>query len=314
MKRLLAAGVVVIAAVIPLILGGKYVLHIATMVAIMSILALSMNLMLRIGQLSMAHGAFMGIGAYASALLTMRAGLPPMTALVISALGTGLMAIVLGFVILRIKGVFFVLVTYAFGQIVNLSFQEWTSLFGGNNGLYGIPKFAWFGIQIADASAYYILTLVFALASYAIVRAVFRSETGAILNCINEDEEFSRSLGVNALMWRTAVFGVSAALAAVSGSLYAHHLNFLSPSAFTFLRSVDVLVMNFVGGVSSAFGPVLGALIIVPLPEVLREAKEYELLAYGSILLLCLLFFKDGILGHFGRPKRPVAGPKRAVA
>jgi branched-chain amino acid transport system permease protein len=161
---------------------------------------------------------------------------------------------------------------------------------------------------------YYVVTLVVALAAFGIVRAVFRAEIGAILTCINEDEEFSRSLGVNALRWRTAVFGLSAALAAVSGSLYAYHLNFLSPAAFTFMRSVDALVMNFVGGVSSALGPVVGALLIVPLPELLREAKEYQLLAYGAILLACLLFFKDGILGYFTRPRRPVMRPKRAVA
>ena len=304
MSKLAVAAIMLAVSLVPWLIGGKYLLHMATMTAIMSILGLSMNLMLRIGQASMAQGAFMAIGAYVSALLVLRLGVSPPLAMIIGAVGAGVLATLLGLVVLRIKGVFFVLLTYAFGQIVNLGIQEASPLTGGNNGLYGIPKFSIFGIRIADAPTYYLMTVGFAILAYLMVSAIYRSRIGDILNSINQDEELSRSLGVNALAWRTAVFGVSAAMAAVAGSLYAHHLNFLSPSTFSFLLSVDLLVINIVGGVLSPLGPVIGALIIVPLPELLRDAKQFQLLAYGSLLLVFLLFFREGIVGFVSRFQR----------
>jgi branched-chain amino acid transport system permease protein len=299
---LLLAMLVVVAAVGPIMLGGRYILHVATMVAIMAILALSMNLMLRIGQISMAHGAFMAMGAYASGLLTSRADLSPCVAMLIGAAATGIVASLLGLVILRIRGVFFVLLTYAFGQIINLTLQEWTNFTGGNNGLHGIPRFSFFDHALSSPWSFYLLSLGFATIAYLLVRAIFSSAAGEVLSSIDQDEPFSCALGVNALMWRTAVFGISAAMAAVAGSLYAHHLQFLSPSTFGFLLSVDLLVINIVGGMQFAIGPLIGAMIVVPLPELLRAAKEYELLAYGALLLACLLFFKTGVAGwlsHF---------------
>jgi len=286
-----------VVALLPWAFGGKYVLHIATMIAIMAALALSMNLMLRIGQLSMAHGAFMGIGAYTSALLSLRWGAPPVVALVASGVIAGAIAAILGPVFLRIKGVYFVLLTYAFGQIVNLIFQEWTSVFGGNNGLAGIPKLSIFGVRMTNPSSYYLTALAFAAATLVVVRMIQRSDVGAILDSLNDDEPLARSLGVDALAWRIAVFGVSAAIAGMAGSLYAHYLGFLSPSAFSFGTSVDLVVMNVIGGTMSAFGPLLGALIVVPLPELLRGAKDYQMLAYGLILVVFLLFFRDGLVG-----------------
>ncbi|MDB5847566.1 MAG: branched-chain amino acid transporter permease [Rhodoferax sp.] len=289
------------AAIAPWAIGGRYVLHVATMLAIMAMLALSMNLMLRIGQLSMAHGAFMGMGAYTSALLTLRAGVGPVVALLLSACLTAAVAVLFGRIFLRVKGVYFVLLTYAFGQIVNLIFQEGTGLFGGNNGLNGIPKFSFLGVRITDPASYYLLVLAFAVATLLLVRAILNSSVGVVLSAIDEDEDLSRSLGTNALAWRTAVFGLSAGLAGVAGSLYAHHLGFLSPSAFGFGLSVDLVVMNIIGGVASPWGPLVGALIVVPLPEVLRGIKEYQLLTYGLILLGFLMFCRDGLVGLVGR-------------
>jgi len=293
-----AIGIVTLAVILsPWVTGGKYELHIATMVAIMGMLALSMNLMLRIGQLSMAHGAFMGLGAYTTALLCMKLNMPPVLAIVIAGLMVGLIAIVLGTIFLRIKGIYFVLLTYAFGEIINLIFQEWVSLFGGNNGLYGVPKLSAFGYRLTDPGTYYLLTVVFVAATYLLIRKIFRSNIGAILDSLEQDEPLSQSLGVNPLSWRIGVFAVSAMLASVAGSLYAFKIGFLSPQAFSFSLSVDLVVMNVVGGALSPIGPLLGALIIVPLPELLRSVKDYQLLCYGVVLLVFLVFFRDGLMG-----------------
>ena len=288
---------------VPWWVGSRYIYHIATMIVILAPLALSMNLMLRINQLSIAHPAFMGIGAYASALLTMRLGFPPAVSLLCAGLIAALMALALGPVFLRIKGVFFVLLTYAFGQIVNLIFQEWTSLFGGNSGLYGIPKFSILGYRLTQVQQYYVFGLIFTAAVYALLRAVERSDIGAILKSLNDDEMLSRSLGANALMWRTAAFTLSAFIAALSGGIYAFYIGFLSPDPFGFRASVDLIVINAIGGTKSMLGPLLGAIVIVPLPELLRDARQYQLLIYGVCLMFFVMFLKDGIVSLIERRK-----------
>lgn len=312
--RWLPLAALVACAALPWLIGGKYVLHVSTMIAIMAMLALGMNLMLQIGQLSMAHGAFMGIGAYASALLTMRLGLSSLLALPASALLCALVAAALGPVFLRIKGVYFVLLTYAFGQIINLTFQEWTDVFGGNGGLHGIPRLSAFGHRVTDPAVVYGVALVFALASFVLVRAILRSDIGALLRSLEADEPLSRSLGADALAWRIAVFVLTAAMAGAAGSLYAHIIGFLSPAAFGFGLSVDLVVMNVIGGAASAWGPLLGALLIVPLPELLRGVKEYQLLTYGVVLIVFLLFFRDGVIGMLGRPAARRARRRPATA
>ncbi|MBB3014082.1 branched-chain amino acid ABC transporter permease [Cupriavidus alkaliphilus] len=301
MKPLYAFPVVLLLAVVPWWSGSTYVFHIATMVAIMIPMALSMNLMLKLGQLSIAQPAFMGIGAYGSALLTMRLGVPPALALPVSALLAGIIAAALGPVFLRIKGVYFVLLTYAFAQIVNLVFQEWTSLFGGNSGLYGIPKFSLFGVQLTQVQHYYLFGLLATGTAYAVVRAMERSDVGAIFHSLNGNELLSRAIGSNALSWRIAAFAVSAVMAGVSGGIYAFYIGFLSPDAFGFRTSVDLIVINAIGGAVSVLGPLLGSIVIVPLPELLREAREYQLLIYGLCLIVFLLFLRQGLASLFER-------------
>lgn len=298
--------VVAALALLPWTLDSQYVFHVATMIAIMIPMALGLNLMMKIGQLSLAQPAFMGIGAYGSALLVMRLGLPPMLALSLSALLAAVIACVAGSVFLRIKGVYFVLLTYAFGQIVNLVFQEWTSLFGGNGGLYGIPKFSIFGMRLTAVSHYYIFGLIFATIFYALMRVIERSDIGAIFQSLNENEMLSRSIGSNAHAWRIAAFTLSAFIAGVSGGIYAFYLGFLSPDAFGFRLSVDLIVINAIGGANSVLGPLLGAILVVPLPEMLRDARQYQLLIYGVCLMVFLIFCRQGLVSLL-QPRRRTA-------
>ena len=297
------AGIGVLA-LLPWAVDSRYIFHIATMIAIMIPLALGMHLMLKIGQLSLAHPAFMGIGAYGSALLTMRLGVPQPLSLLLSGLLAGVMALILGPVFLRIKGVFFVLLTYAFGQIVNLVFQEWTSLFGGNSGLYGIPKFSLLGYRLTAVPQYYVFALLFAIFTYIVMRAIERSDIGAILVSLDEDEMLSRSMGVNALSWRTAAFATGAFFAGISGGIYAFYLGFLSPDPFGFKITIDLIVMIVIGGASSVLGPFIGAIVIVPLPELLRDMREFQLMVYGLCLIIFVMFVPRGLMSLIDRPRR----------
>ena len=196
----------------------------------------------------------MGLGAYASALLSLRLHLPVAAAFAGSGLLVALLALLLGPVMLRIKGVYFVLMTFALGEVINLMFQAWVGVFGGNNGLFGIPKLTLFGIRMTDIRFYYLAGLGLAGVTFLAVRTLFRSEAGAILLALDEDEQLARSLGVDALRWRIAVFVLSAMFAALAGSLYAHYLGFISPEAFSFWTVVNVVVINVIGGVASPVG------------------------------------------------------------
>ncbi|MBU6497989.1 MAG: branched-chain amino acid ABC transporter permease [Rhodospirillales bacterium] len=296
MKLRVVYGLILLLAILPWFIGSRYIFHIATMIVIMIPLVLGMHLMVRIGQLSLAHPAFWGVGAYASALLTMRLGMPPLLSILVGALIPSLMALVLGPIFLRIKGVFFVLLTFAFGEIVDLVFQEWTDLFGGNSGLYGIPKFSILGLRLTQIPHYYVLGLIAAVLIYLLMRAIERSDIGAILESLNEDEMLSRSMGANALAWRVAAFVVSAFVAGISGGIYAFYIGFLSPDPFGFQTIVDLIVMVTVGGAGTVLGPVLGAIVTVPLPELLRDAREYQLMIYGVCLIGFMKFAKQGLI------------------
>lgn len=304
MKRLYIYIALVVIALIPWFLDSGYIFHIAAMTSIMIPMALGMNLLLKIGQLSLAQAAFMGIGAYATALLSIRLDMPPMLALLFGGLIAALIATVVGPLFLRIKGVFFVLLTFAFGEIVYLLFQEWTSLFGGNSGLYGIPGLTVLGIRLASAEDYFIVGTVFSIATYTLMRGIERSDIGAIMESLNEDEMFSKSIGNHALAWRTAVFVISAFFTGVAGGIYAFYIGFLSPDAFSFQTTVDLIVMNVIGGVTAVIGAVLGAIVIVPLPELLRDTQEYELLIYGVCIIVFLLFQKQGLAALIERNGR----------
>jgi branched-chain amino acid transport system permease protein len=291
-------------AVLPFLLRAPFLTHIGVMIGLYVTLALSMNLMLRIGQISFAHGAFMGLGAYGSALLMMRVGLPFPVAFFGAAAGVTLLAWLLGQVFLRIRGVYFVLLTFAVGEIVVLTFIEWVSLFGGSNGLMGVPRPAWFGHEVQSREGFYLMALVLAAFAYASVHALYKSELGAVITSLDENEALTRSLGIDSRQYRLLTFCFSSLLVGMSGALYGHYLTLVTPEDYGFWVPVNLVVINVVGGIAHPIGPVLGALLLVPLPEFLRDAKQYQVLAYGIILIFFLLFMPDGLYGVVDRFRR----------
>ncbi len=315
MKVLKAAGGVLGLLVLagwPFAVHEPFYVHIGIMIALYSVLALSMNLMLRIGQLSLAHGAFMGLGAYTSALLTLRLKAPAPLAFVAAGLAVALVAALIGPIFLRIRGVYFVLLTFAFGEVVDLLFVSWVEVFGGNNGLYGIPKPNLFGVAVTTKPAFYLLALALAAVTFLVVRAVFRSQIGAVIASLDDNELLGRSIGIDAPRYRLAVFTFSGFLAGLAGSFYAHYLTFISPEAFGFWTPVNLVVINVLGGIASPWGPLLGSLLLVPLPEILRDARQYQVLLYGLLLMAFLLFLPNGLVG-LATGRRPRRAPPSAA-
>ena len=291
------AAVFVVLAAVPLLLGRQFYNHLATLIAIYSLVAISVHLMLRIGQLSLAQAGFMGIGAYASALLTRDVGLPFGVAILLAGLIPAAIAALLGPILLRIKGVHFVLLTFALSEVVILVFTEWTSVFGGNNGLAGIPAASLFGFTFSRQPTFYLLAVSVLALVLLFCHMLLRSEIGMIAEGLAGNEPLQASLGVDVLAYRCVLFAISAFIAGIAGSLYAHYLTFISPEAFGFWTTVNALIMSVIGGAHYLMGALLGAILLVPLPEFFRDSAQYQRVLYGFALLFLMRGLPQGLLG-----------------
>lgn len=304
LKPILSVAVIAALAAWPLLAGQpKFALHVAIMMALYATLAMSMNLMLRIGQLSLAHGALFGVGAYTSAILTRDHGFSFLPAFVLAGAITALIAFVTGPVFMRLKGVHFALLTFALGEAIVLCFIEFNGVFGGNSGFGQIPPVTVASWTPQGRYGSYLLVLSFAVFVYLLVRALYRRELGMVAAALNQNEVLVTACGLEALRFRVAVFSLSAGIAGCAGSLFAHYQSYISPDSFGFWTAVSAIIMNVLGGSTVLLGAVIGAAILVPLPELLRELQQYQRLIYGLTLIVLLLYLPGGLIG-VGRDAR----------
>jgi branched-chain amino acid transport system permease protein len=271
--------------------------YIATLVLLYTIGASSLHLVLRIGHLSLCHAAFMGLGGYTSALLSTRLGWPFVPAFLASGLVAAAVALVVGPIVLRLRGVYFVLITFTFGEVVRLVFNDWQSFTGGADGIFRIPPPH---PLLADKRAYYYFALVMAALCVGIVARLLSSQTGRYVDAIREGERLAQSSGVPILRFKVMIFCIACGLVGFQGSLLAHYIHFIAPGSFTFNESLNLLVMNVIGGMSSLAGPLIGAAFLTALPELLRSWVNLQRVLYGVILILVMLFVPGG-LTEFGR-------------
>jgi branched-chain amino acid transport system permease protein len=261
------------------------------------------------GQISLGHAAFYGLGAYASAILTTKLGLPGVAALPIGILATAAVAYLIGIPILKLKGHYLAMATLAFGILVYLAFVELRDLTGGPSGIPGIPALSVFGFAFdTDLRRYYLVTAA-AVLTLLVARNVVQSRVGRALRAIHGSEVAAESLGIDAAQAKLQVFALSAGMASLAGSLYAHHLGLVNPPAFGFVVSVEFVVMAAVGGLSSIWGAPFGAAAITILTEVIRRimplllshaSGEHEVIAYGLLLILIMIFMPEGLVSGFG--------------
>ncbi len=304
MLTLTAPALLAGALLLPILLGQRFYYHLGILVIIQALLALSMHAMLRIDQLSLAQAGFMGIGAYASALLTRDLSVPFEVALMLAGLIPACVAALLGPIMLRIRGVQFVLLTFALGETIVLVFVEWVSVFGGNNGLMNIPGASILGYSLAERPKFYVFCAAILVVVLLSFRKLLSGGAGIVVHGLAHNESLVASLGVDVLPYRTAVFAYGALIAGVAGSLYAHYFGFISPEAFGFWTAVNALIMNVLGGVGTLLGPVAGAVLLVPLPELFRDAVAFQRLYFGLTLLALMLFLPGGLGGLLaGTPK-----------
>ena len=297
------AGGAVLAALalltLPFWLTSPYYVHVTIMAGIFTILALSLNLLLGYtGQLSLGHAAFFGIGAYTSALLALKLEWPFWIGLPAAALAAGLAGWAIGRLALKVRGAYFVLVTISFAGVISLVSVNWMELTNGPLGLPGVPAPELAGLSFRTKSAYYYLVLLAAAVAYLVCHRLVHSRLGRAFLALRENEALAESVGVDPVRTLVLAAVVSAALAGVAGSLYAHYTRFVSPEVFLFSYTVTMVIMVVAGGKGTLLGPVVGALLFTVLPEALREAMawQWQMLAYGVLLVVLVYFLPRGIV------------------
>jgi branched-chain amino acid transport system permease protein len=250
------------------------------------------------GQISIGHAAFFGIGAYISAILTVRYGLNPWACMCIGMAVTAAVALLVGAPSLKLKGHYLAMATLAFGIIIFIIFNEETEWTGGPDGMPGIPGLSLFGFEFNSVERYYYLVWGFVLAAFIFTINVIQSGTGRALRAIHVSEPAASAMGVDISRFKIMVFVYSAILASLAGSLYAHYLNFINPSTFDLFFSIKLLIMIALGGMHSIWGAIIGAGLITFLSyEWLHYFEEFEVIVYGAILLLVTIFLPHGLVG-----------------
>jgi branched-chain amino acid transport system permease protein len=286
----------------------EYIYHIIVLVGIYTVLAVSLDLLAgHAGLVSMSQAAFYGLGAYSAALSAVRLKAP----FVVSVLSGMLVATVVSLVIslpsLRLHHDYLVIATFAFQMIVFSIFNNWMDLTNGPLGISGIPQPLVFGWTVKSHLDFLILVAIFAAVAYLVVHQIVKSPFGRVLHAIREDEIFANASGKNTVHFKVLAFAVSTALAALAGSFYAHYITYIDPSSFTVTESILILSMVIIGGAGSLWGPLVGAVVLVTLPEALRfiglpgsVAANLRQIFYGSLLVIMMMFRPRGLVGRYG--------------
>jgi branched-chain amino acid transport system permease protein len=307
---------------LPLLLSGPYHIHILILTMMNVVLASSLRLINLSGQMSLAHGGMMTIGAYTSALLVMKAGLPFWVAMPLAGFAAALIAYLVGFPFVRLKGIYFSIVTIFLGEVVVLTAQQWQGLTGGSAGIYAIPRpepISIAGILKLDFSSkvdFYYLALVLMLVCLLILYAVERSRIGLILRGLQQADSLSESVGIDTTGYKVLAFTVGCFFAGLMGGFYSHYISAISPDAFSFLYTINILVYMTVGGEKKFVGPILGASVLTILPEVARPLKAFTPFIFAAVLIAVIFFVPEGIAGlpkllRRGKP-RPEKRPAHA--
>ena len=248
------------------------------------------------GQVSLGQAAFYGTGAYISAILSKTYGVDPWLAMAIAATATGAFAYVIGYPIFRLKGNYLAMATLGLGLIMYILFNQLGQFTGGPDGMAGIPYLSVGGFAFDTPFKRYFLVWFFCLAVLLISQNIVRSRAGRALRAIHGSEAAAESIGVNVDQFKVKILVLSAVYASLAGSLFAHHMTHVSPSSFDFIASVKVVVMAVIGGLASVWGAIFGAASTRILSdELLLTFGEWDIVAYGAILMLVMVFMPEGL-------------------
>jgi len=291
---LILAGVL---AGFPILIEEPYKLHVYIMTCLNICLATSLRVVWNVGLLSCGHAAFMGLGAYTSAILARDLGLTPWLGIPAGGTVAVLISVALGYPALRLTGIYFVLVSFAFNEVLFLIATRWRGFTGGPNGIVGIPKLE--GLPPGKLAYAYFVSGVL-LATLIILYRFEKTRVGKIWQAIRGTELRCRCVGIHTTYYKLFAFGVSSFFAGVTGAVYAHYIGFICPSDFSIWQSIYIQIYMIVGGVGTFLGPVIGSITLTVFTELIRAAGPLQSVIYGSLLAGVMLFLSGGLVSLRG--------------
>ena len=279
----------------PEIVTNSYLVHLAIMSLIWIMFSSSYNILLNAGQLSLSHNGFFALGAYASAVMSMRLGLSFIPSMIVGGLLSVAAGMLIGRITLKMRGSHFVLVTFAFAEIIRLSANNWVSVTNGPMGLRGIPVPEIFGYQFYDLAPLYYLGLVLTLITLYVSWRMLNGRYGRAFIALRTSEDLAEAVGINYSKYIFIALAVSCFFTGVAGSFYAHYVTLVSPDLSKFIYMINLLIMVIAGGRYTLGGPVLGAILFVVVSEALRFFEMYRMLLFGVLLIVVVTFMPSGI-------------------
>ena len=301
---ILIALCLALAAVAPFGLSG-YGLYVLTLTEIFAIVALGLNLLTGYaGQISLCHAAFFGVGAYATAILTQKVGVPFLLSLVIGALFTAFIGALAAVPAMRLKNLYLAIATLGLGVILQKIIFEWRSLTNGGGG-FALPTPNVAGFNLGATGLYYLTLLCLALGLWGAFN-VSRGRTGRALLIIKESEIAAGSLGIPSAKYKVTAFAISAFYAAIAGGLFAYLVRYINPESFNVSLSIAFLSMVVIGGLETIGGSIVGAVFYVVVPELLRGIKDAPGLVFGLLLVIVMVLMPQGLWGLARRLARRV--------
>ena len=318
-RTIIAAVVALVVLAFAIARADGYQIFVIALVGLTAIVGIGLNVLLGLtGQISFGHVAFYAIGAYTVGILTTKAGVNFWAALPAAMVISGIAGLLLAVPALRIRGPYLAMVTIAFGFVVEQGAVEWSGLTGGWNGLLGIPVPSIFGYEFRERDTT-IFIVVLMLASLWLYARLAASPWGLGMRALRDSEVASQSIGLDPVLIRSAAFVISAVAAGLAGGVFASISSFISPESFPFFQSILFVLVVMAGGAERMLGPVVGAIIVVLLPELLASLAQYRLLFVGLLLLIVLRVAPGGFVGLAARffekpPSGRTAEPRRDVA
>ncbi len=308
---------------IPVLFQNPYHLDVITTMLVNAIFAASCWFIMTTGQVTLGHAGFAAIGAYLSAALVARYGLGSWWSLLIAMAMSGVIAAIIGYVTLRIKGIYFIVATLALGEVIRVVFGAWEHPFGGLVGIMNLPPPTTvtipglFTLGFSSKISLYYLTLVLVFLGTVVMHRLARSPMGLVFSGIRLADDLAESTGINIMRYKILAFVIGAIFAGMGGVLYTYSVGSITPTSFTLGQSATYLVFIAVGGGANILGPIVGAVVLNILSEFLRPIKEFEPIVFALILIGAVLFLENGLIGLVQTAKRLLgelsshtAGPK----
>jgi branched-chain amino acid transport system permease protein len=290
------AAIAAVVIVLPAVLPNAFWYDVAVLIGINAIVCVGLNLLIGYaGQISLGHAGFFGLGAYASGILTATWNWPPLAALAAGALAVGAIAYLVAKPILKLKGHYLAMGTLGLGIIIFIAVNQEVGLTGGPDGM-AVPGLSVLGYDFVDERQWYWLVGGLLIVSVWLTLNLVDSPVGRALRAVHGSEVAAAVAGVDVTRYKVLVFVVSAVLASLAGSLYAHYAGFITPTEAAFGHSIEMVTMVVLGGLASTFGAVVGAAILTVLPQLLAAFHDYEMLAFGAILMGTMIFMRRGLV------------------